>query len=227
MTDENDQPEDVVAGFDLPGAAPTPSPVEEPPETVGDFDLPEGEATPAPAPEDVREIEQAVAGTDRFEPHVRQAEKPQSVTGKLIALIIIPVVAVAAIIGMRALKQQPFVQYKAECIAVAQKFLKGLSDDTASSVPKAYGMLHRDLRERLAAEAVMEAYAEATNGLGKFKRLGSVRWDGTQAGEASRSFRSLAQFEGGEQLPVWFSFARITSEGGTEIQISAYRFGAD
>ena len=227
MTDENERPEDVVEGFDLPGAGPTPSPEEESPDTAGGFDLPEGEATPAPAPEDVADIEQAVTGRDTFEPHVRQAERPQSVTGKIVALIVIPLVAVVGIFVVRAMKRQPVTEYKGECITTALKFLKGLSDDTATSVPKAYGMLYRDLRERVATEVVMEDYAEKTKGLGKFQRLGSVRWDETAAGVASSSFRSLAQFEAGEQLPVWFKFARVSSKDKTEIQISAYKFGAD
>lgn len=179
------------------------------------FDLPEEDA------DDEAEEEP----TD-YEPHVKQAEKPSSVMGKLVALIVIPLVAVVGIIALRAVRRQPFIEYKAECIATAQKFLKGLSDDTAESVPKAYRLLHRDLRDRRATETVVEEYVQAAKGLGKFKRLGSIRWDQVEGGQASRSFRSLAQFEGGGQLPVWFKFARITADDKTEVKISAYKFGA-
>ncbi|KPK98345.1 MAG: hypothetical protein AMK75_07070, partial [Planctomycetes bacterium SM23_65] len=79
---------------------------------------------------------------------------------------------------------------------------------------------------RRATETVVEEYVQAAKGLGKFKRLGSIRWDQAEDGQASRSFRSLAQFEGGGQLPVWFKFARITADDKTEVKISAYKFGA-
>ncbi len=178
------------------------------------FDLPEDDSA------DTAEEEPTA-----YEPHVKQAERPQSVVGKLVALIVIPLVAIVGIVAFRAVKRQPFIQYKAECIATAQKFLKGLSDDTAESVPKAYRMLHRDLRDRLATETVVEEYTAAAEGLGRFKRLGSVRWDEGAPQRASRSFRSLAQFDGGGQLPVWFKFARITADDKTEVKISAYKFG--
>ena len=189
MAQEDNQPDDVAEGFDLPEEDADDTAEEEPTE---------------------------------YEPHVKHAERPASVMGKLVALLAIPLVALVGIIALRAVRRQPFIKYKAECIAAAQKFLKGLSDDTAESVPKAYRMLHRDVRDRLATETVVEEYTQAAKGL---KRLGSVRWDEDAGGQTSRSFRSLSQFEGGGQLPVWFKFARVTSGDKTEVKVSAYKFG--
>jgi hypothetical protein len=208
MSDERDQAEnrskDIVESFDLPQGEPTP---------------PSGLASPA-KPGQETGPPSAVP-----EPHVGEAEKKPSVTGKLVALVIIPVLAVIGIIVMRSVKSRPVDEYRAECKATAEKFLKGLSDDTEESVPAAYHMLHQDLQTELAAEAVTEQYAEATHALGKFKTLESIRWDESTGGTASRSFRALAQFEGGT-FPMWFRFARVTSDGGTVVKIAGYKFGA-
>lgn len=220
MTDENKQPDDVAEGFDLPDIELTPPPEDKSPGGAEGFNLPDDE----PAGQTDEE-------PGLFEPHVKQAEKPASVRGKLIALTAVPVVAILVIIGINTGRQKPWLAYKQECAAVAKEFLKGLSDDTEKSVPAAYNLLHRDLRRRLATETVVNEYAEATKGLGKFKGLGSVRWDEGGPGVALRSFRSLAQFEGGGQSPVRFRFARVTvkqkdGKKVTEVKISAYKFGA-
>ena len=189
---------------------------------VEGFDLPQGEPTPPPASEEPTESGLLPAA---FEPHVKRAEQKPSVVGKLIALVIIPALAVIGILLMPYLKSQSMDKFKGECKTTAEKFLAGLSDDTEDSVPAAYNLLHQDLQAELAAETVTEQYAAAARSLGKFRSLESIRWEEGPAGTASRSFRALAQFEKGTS-PVWFRFARVTSDSVTAVKIAEYRFGA-
>lgn len=201
-----DQSKDVVEGFDLPDAELTP-----PPEGLRSAEVPqaaEGAAAPA-----------------LFEPHVQRAEHPPSVLPKLVALMVIPVIALGVILYLRHKGKQTLIDYKGECVETASKFLKGLSQDTAESVPAAYNLLHRELRATRATEFVMAEFEKATKGLGRFQSLGRARWEETAAKHASTSFSALARFEGG-QYPVWFRFVRVTSGPKTVIQISDYKFGA-
>ena len=201
MTDENrkaeDESQDVVEGFDLPDSEPVP-----PPQSALT-----AEGGPPAAPPLV------------FEPHVRAAEKTSSILPKLVALIVIPLAAVIVLVLIRHGKMQRGVEYQRDCATTAEKFLKGLSDDTAESVPAAYNLLHKDLRRDRAAEFVTEEYAKATARLGKFKGLKDIRWDEAPPGQASTSFTALAEFEG-EPFPVWFRFW-----GLSDVRISDYRFG--
>jgi len=120
-----------------------------PADIVEGFDLPQGEPVPPP------ELDATARGGVPLEPHVTEAEKRPSVTGKIVALVLIPLTAVVALIAFRALRQQPVVEYRYDCIVTAEEFLKGLSEDSEESVPAAYGRLHRTLRDRAASETVL------------------------------------------------------------------------
>jgi len=193
---------------------------------VEGFDLPQQESTAPEAPgEPAKLVEETGQPSATGRPRVAATGKKPSVMGKLVALVIIPILAVIAILLMPYVKSRPVDKYKEECQAAAEKFLKGLSDDTEESVPEAYHLLHQDVQASLAAEVVTEQYAQAARGLGKFKGIESIRWDEGAGGTASRSFRALARFEGGT-FPMWFRFARVTSDGVTVVKIAEYKFGA-
>jgi hypothetical protein len=221
MTDEQNRPDDVVEGFDLPGGEPTPPPeggtvgdANPPPETTPvakDFDLPTGEGTPPPA--DIAEVES----------HVKRAEarevKPPSALGKFIALIVIPVVAIAAVIWMQMRRQQVEEDYMGAYVKAADHFLRDLDKDSVESIPQAYAMLHQDLRQRVDSLEMRDEYMARRGALGTYKRLDRVEWDDASGG-VKNSFRAVAVFESG-LVPVHFWMS-----GKDEVRITKYTLGA-
>ncbi len=222
MTDKNEKPKDVVEGFDLPeGEATPPPPGTGPTASPQDFDLPEESVTPPP-------FVSAVGEPQGIEPHVKAEEargkKPESVTGKLIALVAIPIIAIVAIFLVRQSGRQPWLEYQADCKKTAEAFLKGMSEGSDESVPAAYNLLHTNLRRSKDVETVEGDFTKVADELGAFASLGEPDWDSAPRGQAPQSFKATAHFAKGE-CPVWFEFARIASGGKTETRISDYKLG--
>ena len=223
MTDEKKEPKDIVSGFDLPENQPTPPPPGTgPTASPSDFDLPEDAAVAPP-------FVSAAGQPAGVEPHVRREEargnKQQSIAGKLIALVAIPVIAIVVLLFLRESKQQPWLAYQADCVKTASEFIKGLSDGTDDSVPASYLLLSGPIRESKDVEWVQANYKAAVGTLGAFVSLESPKWDSAVGGQAPQSFGATVKFENGG-CSAWFEFIRVKVDGKTEMRISNYRFGA-
>lgn len=219
MTDDKQKPNDVVDGFDLPGGEPTPPPEGAPAaKAVDGFDLPADTAVPPP-------FTSAVGQPAGVEPHVRKEErrKKESVTGKLIALVGIPLVAILAIVLLREMRRQPLMAYEAECVKTAETFLKALSDSTEESVPAAVKLLRDDVQRTRDSETVTKDY-ELAAGNAKFKSLSGVTWDPAVAEVAASSFSAVVQIESGS-FSAWFDFSLVKSGEGTAPRITNYMLG--
>ncbi len=193
----------------------------EPKADLEGFDMPEDTVVPPP-------FVSAVGEPAGIEPHVKSEEargaKKESVLGKVIALVAIPVIALVAFLILRQQRQQPWLEYQADCKQTATAFLKGMSDDTEDSLPAAYNLLHRDLRAGKDVESVQDDYRAATAGVGRFTSLDEPTWDKAAAEEASKSFRAIARFENGP-VGVWFKFARVKTGDTIEVRITEYKLG--
>ena len=209
---------------------------EEQSEALDGFDLPEDDAATGIEPPDVEEEDGVVAPPEipagaaatPAGPHVRKVEEAHSVKGKIIALVVIPLAAIALVATLVIRKTTVLQDLQNDSLAAATKFMKGMPSKDNELFIAAIDQLTEELRddEDMDINAREDAFKDATGSMGVFKSFRDVRWVEKDGGVNYDEFSATAVFGNGT-LPVWFRFRVYRNRDGTFThRIGAYKLGA-
>jgi hypothetical protein len=226
--DEEPQQPEVIEGFDLPA-------------DHAETGLEAPVVDEAPSPIAVGPTLRASAA----ERHVRAAERPASVKGKRIALVITPLLAVAVITFMMIRRTTVLGDFQGNSMEAATTFMKGMSEArreltdpetgklsfmrrmseaTQKRFDASVALLTVTLRDAVTIEERLREFNEKTESLGTFTGFRDIRWVVREDGTNYDEFSASAVFERGAR-PVSFRFSiSPNASGGYTHLIADYRW---